>query len=53
MFCLESGDGIKEMQEALGHYSSAFTLDTYVHVSEKAARDSAARRDAAIQRLMR
>ena len=51
VFALESGDKVKEVQEALGHYSSAFTLDTYVHVSESAARDSAARKDAAIRML--
>ena len=51
VFALESGDKVKEVQEALGHYSSAFTLDAYVHVSESAARDSAARKDAAIRAL--
>ena len=51
VFALESGDKVKEVQEALGHYSSAFTLDTYAHVSEGAARDSAARKDAAIRAL--
>ena len=51
VFALESGDKVKKVQEALGHYSSAFTLDTYVHVSESAARDSAARKDAAIRML--
>lgn len=53
VFALKSSDAIKEVQEALGHYSSAFTLDTYVHVSEEAARASAARKDAAIQALKR
>lgn len=31
---LQAGDGIKEIQEQLGHYSSAFTLDVYADVSE-------------------
>lgn len=51
VFALESGDNIKELQEALGHYSSAFTLDTYAHVSEDAAKESATRKDAAIRAL--
>lgn len=51
VFALENGDNIKEVQEALGHYSSAFTLDTYAHVSEEAAKESAARKNAAIQAL--
>jgi len=41
----------KEVQEALGHYSSAFTLDTYAHVSEDALKLSAERKDAAIKAL--
>lgn len=51
VFALESGDNIKELQNALGHSSAAFTLDTYAHVSEKAAKESAARKDAAIRAL--
>lgn len=51
VFALESGDSVKEVQEALGHYSSSFTLDTYAHVSEDALRESAARKDAAIKAI--
>lgn len=51
VFALENGDNIKEIQTTLGHYSSAFTLDTYAHVSEEAAKESAARKDAAILAL--
>lgn len=51
VFALENGDSIKEVQEALGHYSSAFTLDTYAHVSEDALKESAARKDAAIRAI--
>ena len=32
---LENGDYIKVVQEALGHHSSAFTLDTYAHTTKK------------------
>lgn len=53
VFALEHGDSIKEVQEALGHYSSAFTLDTYAHVSEDALRESAARKDAAIKAIQK
>ena len=51
VFALDNGDSIKEVQEALGHYSSAFTLDTYAHISEGALRESATRKDAAIKAL--
>lgn len=51
VFALENGDSIKEVQEALGHYSSAFTSDTYAHISEGALKASAARKDAAIKAL--
>lgn len=51
VFALETGDSVKEVQEALGHYSSAFTLDTYAHVSEDALKASAARKDAAIKAI--
>ena len=39
---LQSGDSVKAVQEQLGHYSSAFTMDTYAAVSEtmrKASQD--------------
>lgn len=40
---LQSGDDIKTVQEALGHHTAAFTLDTYAHVTEKMKQDSADR----------
>lgn len=40
---LENGDDIKTLQEDLGHYSAAFTLDVYGHVTEKMRKDSAER----------
>ena len=51
VFALESGDNIKEIQAALGHYSAAFTMNTYGHVSEEARTESAARQQAAINNL--
>lgn len=53
VFALESGDNIKEVQAALGHYSAAFTLNTYEHVSKEAKIESAARQQAAIEDLLR
>ena len=38
---LQSGCDIKTMQENLGHYAAAFTLDTYGHVTEQMRRDGA------------
>ena len=52
VFALESGDNIKKIQAALGHYSAAFTMNTYAHVSEEARRKSAMRQEAAIFELL-
>jgi integrase len=40
---LANGDDAKTLQDALGHYSAAFTLDVYGHVTQKMKRDSADR----------
>ena len=48
---LRSGDDIKTVQENLGHYSAAFTLDTYAHVTDQMKRDSANRMDEYIARV--
>ena len=40
---LQSGDSIKAVQEQLGHYSSAFTMDTYADVSQKMRHESQSR----------
>lgn len=53
VFALESGDNLKEIQAALGHYSAAFTANTYAHVSDQARKESAARQEAAIQALIK
>lgn len=37
---LQAGDSYKVVQEQLGHYSSAFTMDTYAAVSDTMRRDS-------------
>ena len=46
---LKSGDDVKTVQENLGHATSAFTLDTYGHVTEKMKKDSANRMEAFIR----
>ena len=38
---LQSGCDIKTVQENLGHYAAAFTLDTYAHVTQAMRRDGA------------
>lgn len=38
---LQSGCDIKTVQENLGHYAAAFTLDTYGHVTEQMRRENA------------
>lgn len=40
---LLAGNDIKTVQTTLGHYSAAFTLDTYTHATERANKESAAR----------
>ena len=40
---LQSGDDIKTVQENLGHFTAAFTLDVYGHVTEQMKKESADR----------
>lgn len=46
------GIPIKTISEALGHYSTSFTMDTYGHVTEAMQDDAAARMQAEIDRRM-
>ncbi|MCL2495163.1 MAG: site-specific integrase [Oscillospiraceae bacterium] len=46
---LQGGDDIKTVQDNLGHYTAAFTLDVYGHVSEQMKRDSADRMERLIK----
>ena len=48
---LIAGDDIKTLQENLGHYSSAFTLDKYGHVVDSMKKASADRMQAFIESL--
>ena len=40
---LQAGDDAKTVQEALGHFSVSFTLDTYGHITERMKAESASR----------
>ncbi len=46
-----AGDDIKTLQENMGHYSAAFTLDRYGHVTPTMRRESANRMQAYINNL--
>lgn len=48
---LKAGDNIKEIQEALGHATAAFTLSTYSHVTEASKKESAARMEEYIRSI--
>lgn len=48
---LRSGDDVKTVQETLGHYTAAFTLDVYGHVSEQMRWESAQRMESFIQNV--
>ena len=48
VLALQAGIDIKTVQESLGHYTPAFTLEIYGHVSERMQEDAAARMEAAI-----
>ncbi len=46
-----AGDDIKTLQENMGHYSAAFTLDRYGHVTETMRKESANRMEAFIKTI--
>ena len=41
--CLRAGDDPKTLQENMGHYSAAFMLDRYCHVTDTMRHESAER----------
>ena len=49
--CGMAGDDVKTIQQNAGHYSSAFTLDRYAHVTPTMRRESANRMQAFISNL--
>lgn len=48
---LQSGCDIKTVQENLGHYAAAFTLDTYGHVTEQMRREGAEKMNKFLDKL--
>ena len=48
---IEAGDSIKSIQEQLGHYSSAFTLDVYADVSRTMQEDTRQRMEGVFQKV--
>ena len=46
---LQAGDSVKAVQEQLGHYSSAFTMDIYAAVSNTMRKDSQNRMEGVIK----
>ncbi len=46
-----AGDDIKTLQENMGHYSAAFTLDRYGHVTDTMRKESANRMQAFIEKM--
>ena len=51
VLAIQAGDDIKTVQENLGHYSAAFTLDVYGHVTDQMKRDSADRMERHIKKV--
>ena len=51
VIALQNGDDIKTVQTALGHHSSAFTLQTYAHATWKMKTDSADRMDRFVENM--
>ena len=48
---LRAGDDVKTVQNSAGHYSAAFTLDRYAHVTATMQKESAARMQAYIDNM--
>ena len=49
---LRAGDDVKVLQQNMGHHSTAFTLDTYAHVTKQMQEDSAARMEEYIKGII-
>ncbi len=49
---LKNGATIKDVQEALGHYSAGFTLDTYVHAVGNVQRETANRMEKVLEGVL-
>lgn len=53
LVALQSGDGIKTLQENLGHATAAFTLDYYGHITDKMKHKSAKNIENYVQSIAR
>lgn len=51
VFSIQAGDDIKTVQENMGYYSTAFTLDVYGHVTDRMRGNSSERMDRYIHEL--
>lgn len=51
ILALQSGCSVKAVQEQLGHYSSAFTMDTYAAYSQTMRRDTQDKMEQAFQQI--
>ena len=49
IIALQAGCSVKAVQEQLGHYSSAFTMDTYAAYSQTMRKDTQDRMEQAFQ----
>lgn len=51
ILALQAGCSIKAVQEQLGHYSSAFTMDVYASVSDTMKKDTQDKMEALIKQV--
>ena len=51
VLALRAGNSIKDVQDSLGHYSAAFTMDTYAFVTQQMQKEAADRMEAQIKAL--
>ena len=51
VLALRAGNSIKDVQDSLGHYSAAFTMDTYAFVTQQMQQEAADRMEAQIKAL--
>lgn len=48
---MQTGIDVKSIQESMGHYSSAFTIDQFGHAMKDVQQENAAKMDNAFSRL--
>ncbi len=52
MNAIRAGDNIKAIQSNLGHATAAFTLDRYAHFTEQLQKESAAKMEGFLKRVL-